>query len=196
MLMKSPSPACFVAAAAMTLAAPATAALLQFVGSGNAIATPFADPACAPLPFHGIIPLSDGSGNSNLGSFSYGHDVCTQGATGAVTGTFVIDFGYGLLTGALDGSSTARPDVSGLFDQTFTYTISSGTGDFLGATGSFVNIGTVDVRGGLPSRLTFNFEGLIDAPAVPEPATWGMMIAGFAVIGGTLRLRRRTVCLI
>jgi PEP-CTERM motif len=29
------------------------------------------------------------------------------------------------------------------------------------------------------------------APAVPEPATWAMMLTGFAAIGGTLRIRRR-----
>lgn len=28
--------------------------------------------------------------------------------------------------------------------------------------------------------------------AVPEPATWAMMIAGFAVVGGTMRRQRRT----
>lgn len=30
------------------------------------------------------------------------------------------------------------------------------------------------------------------ASAVPEPATWGMMIAGFGMIGGAARYRRRT----
>jgi hypothetical protein len=29
------------------------------------------------------------------------------------------------------------------------------------------------------------------AGAVPEPATWAMMIAGFAMVGGTMRYRRR-----
>jgi len=31
----------------------------------------------------------------------------------------------------------------------------------------------------------------IAAPPVPEPATWAMMIAGFGMVGGALRLRRR-----
>lgn len=30
------------------------------------------------------------------------------------------------------------------------------------------------------------------AGAVPEPATWGMMILGFALVGGAARMRRRT----
>ena len=28
--------------------------------------------------------------------------------------------------------------------------------------------------------------------AVPEPATWGMMLAGFGIVGGTMRYRRRS----
>ena len=30
------------------------------------------------------------------------------------------------------------------------------------------------------------------SPAVPEPATWAMMLAGFGAIGTTLRMRRRS----
>lgn len=33
----------------------------------------------------------------------------------------------------------------------------------------------------------------VTAPAVPEPATWGMMIAGFAAIGSSLRRRKTAV---
>lgn len=36
-----------------------------------------------------------------------------------------------------------------------------------------------------------SFSGLAFAPAVPEPATWGMMLLGFGLIGGTMRYRRR-----
>ncbi|MDB5453794.1 MAG: hypothetical protein JWO33_2372, partial [Caulobacteraceae bacterium] len=32
----------------------------------------------------------------------------------------------------------------------------------------------------------------LDVAAVPEPATWAMMIAGFGMIGGAMRHRRRT----
>jgi hypothetical protein len=38
-------------------------------------------------------------------------------------------------------------------------------------------------------------DGVIDssvvAPSVPEPATWGMMMLGFGLIGGALRISRR-----
>jgi len=35
------------------------------------------------------------------------------------------------------------------------------------------------------------FAGTISFAAVPEPATWGMMILGFGLIGGTLRNRKK-----
>lgn len=38
----------------------------------------------------------------------------------------------------------------------------------------------------------FNTNG-INVAAVPEPATWGMMILGFGLVGGALRRRRKTV---
>lgn len=34
------------------------------------------------------------------------------------------------------------------------------------------------------------FTGFVSAPAVPEPATWAMLIAGFGAIGGMMRRRR------
>lgn len=40
--------------------------------------------------------------------------------------------------------------------------------------------------------LNFRLTGETFAVAVPEPATWGLMILGFGVIGGALRSSRRT----
>jgi PEP-CTERM motif len=34
-------------------------------------------------------------------------------------------------------------------------------------------------------------DGTVGPGAVPEPATWAMMIGGFGMIGGALRYRRR-----
>lgn len=173
--------------------APASAELLPFTGSATAIATTFADPTCAPLTRRGIIPFEDSSGTSNLGTFRYSHNNCNIGATGPVEGSFALDFSGSLLSGLFSGTATARPGVTGLFDQVFTYTVTGGTGRFLGATGSFMNNGTVDIRGGPPSRLTLNFNGTINA--VPEPATWAMMILGFGLVGVGIRRRRGAVSL-
>ncbi len=178
-------------AAASAFAAPASADLVTFTGSAFARPTVAPDVSCAPLPFRGIV--SPSAGSSNLGAFLYSHNVCTQGATGPVTGSFLIDFGVSSFSGSLNGASVARVGTPGLFDQTFTYLVTAGTGAFAGATGTFTNIGTVDTNGGPPSRLTLNFNGAINAPAVPEPGTWALMICGFGLVGGALRRRTAAV---
>lgn len=178
----------FAVAAVATIAAPASAGVVSFIGTATATSRPFPDSSCAPLPFRG---LADGSGGSNLGTFTYSHSVCILGATGPVVGSFKLDFGASSFDGLLDGVAVARVGVPGLFDQFFTYTLTGGTGQFFDATGSFTNIGTVDVRSGPPSRLELNFAGSINAPAIPEPASWAMMIIGFGVVGYAARRRRQ-----
>lgn len=41
-----------------------------------------------------------------------------------------------------------------------------------------------------PSNKASKYTGTIDFAAVPEPATWGMMIAGVGMAGGALRRRK------
>jgi hypothetical protein len=101
-----------------------------------------------------------------------------------VTGTYIIDFGLDQFSGSFAGTSAAT-STAGLFDLVFTYDILAGTGRFAGGTGSFNQIGTVDVRGGPPSRLSLNFS------AVPEPATWALMLLGFGGMGMALRRRSK-----
>ncbi|WP_375390403.1 PEPxxWA-CTERM sorting domain-containing protein [uncultured Sphingomonas sp.] len=59
--------------------------------------------------------------------------------------------------------------ATGLFSETVRYTL-----NFSGGTGS-------------------NFNGTANLAAVPEAATWGMMILGFGVMGGVMRRRKTTV---
>ncbi len=43
------------------------------------------------------------------------------------------------------------------------------------------------------STIAFATDGIVGiAAGVPEPATWGLMIAGFGLIGGAMRRRRKT----
>ncbi|MDO6416374.1 PEPxxWA-CTERM sorting domain-containing protein [Sphingomonas sp. BIUV-7] len=55
-------------------------------------------------------------------------------------------------------------------------------GDFKGA------VDNVDVRFDRAAAIVSNFE----VAAVPEPATWGIFIGGFGLVGGALRRSRRT----
>lgn len=164
-------------AAAMAHAIPSHAADIPFSGTATATATVGVNAAC-PV-FRGI---ATGSGTSSYGNFNYSHVACTTGATGPVSGTYIIDFGIDQFSGTFGGTSTATA-TPGLFDLLFSYNIDSGTGRFAGGTGSFNEVGTVNTVGGPPSRLTLNFT------AVPEPATWAMMLLGFAGIGLTVRRR-------
>jgi hypothetical protein len=45
------------------------------------------------------------------------------------------------------------------------------------------------------SQANVEYAGITTAalPAIPEPASWAMLVAGFGLIGGTLRQRRRAV---
>lgn len=53
-------------------------------------------------------------------------------------------------------------------------------------TGTFVSLGRM---GGVPVAIRYDAFRL--SSAVPEPATWGLMIVGFAAVGGALRVRRK-----
>ncbi|MCP5432105.1 MAG: PEPxxWA-CTERM sorting domain-containing protein [Alphaproteobacteria bacterium] len=54
-------------------------------------------------------------------------------------------------------------------------------------------IGTFDVRKGGKLLGTLEFAGLRVASVVPEPATWTLMIAAFALLGHAARRRRRAL---
>ena len=177
------------------LANSANAAVLTFSGTANATASVAPDASCQPFAnFRGTVLPNNSSGTSNLGDFTYSHSICTQGAITPVSlqsGTFGLDFANGSINGTVTGTSTPS-STTGIFDQFFAYVITGGTGDFLGASGAFDNIGTVDIRTAPPSRLAFNFNGAINAPGIPEPATWALLILGFGTIGAGMRRTRTT----
>lgn len=173
------------------VASPAQAAVVSFTGSvtGQGVVTP--DASCAPRNRGNINPAST-TGTSSLGAFTYGHSVCTSGPPGGpIDGTFSISFGSDGFFGTLAGASGPNATMPGFFDLNLAYTILGGTGRFLDATGGFStgagSHANVNFR---PSRITLNFEnGLINAPAIPEPGTWALLILGFGVVGASLRRR-------
>lgn len=89
-------------------------------------------------------------------------------------GTFT-DYVGGAIIGGLPFSSgsTTSPTSNGRV----TYTVAAGDALITGA--RFTS--TSD---------SFEFDTLASNGAVPEPATWGIMILGFGAIGGAMRRRR------
>jgi len=135
------------------------------------------------------------SGNQRGGAadeFSFGFNI-TSGTTDflGVTesgvfgpGTVVIgDIGTGLFLGS--GRPNGTLGLVGA-DEPFTnYTISFTAGTS-GTLTAFVATDSADDIG----PILDNFELDIGAPGVPEPASWAMMIAGFALAGAALRSRK------
>ena len=130
------------------------------------------------------------SWNGLTGPATGGHVHCCafQGADGPVA----IDFGP---------SPVATGSLTRSYDLTVAGTFANG---FINANGGTVaSARTAFVNGLNSGRAYYNIHtatfprGEIrgQLAAVPETATWGMMIAGFGMVGGAMRIRRRTVAL-
>ncbi|WP_246450616.1 PEPxxWA-CTERM sorting domain-containing protein [Sphingomonas rhizophila] len=176
------------ATAAMLLGAavPAHADVLSFSGSVTGLSTFVGvDATCAPLSFRSIIDPSSTVGTSSFGGFTYSTSTCLSAGGVSSFGSFLIDFGGDDFSGTFTGGATPT-STPGISDTSWLFTIAGGTGRFEGASGTFSGTGTTDARS-RPSIVSINFLGDINAPAVPEPSTWGMMLLGFGGIGWALR---------
>lgn len=97
---------------------------------------------------------------------------------------------YGNTNGAMaSGSLTALPgpDYTLFSDNSYTFTSSSSGGWSVGRT-ILISAGSDEDRG----ATSIWAAGPAAVAAVPEPATWAMMLAGFAMIGMAMRSRNRT----
>ena len=134
------------------------------------------------------------TGTSNFGNFTLSESHCIPGPPPNPfdQGIFQWAFDDGsTLFGAYTGALTAPPAL-GPFVLAETHVIGGGTGRFLGASGSLASIGTVRlgvVDGQRVSIGAGRITGSIDAPAIPEPGTWTLLIIGFGAAGVALRKR-------
>ena len=115
--------------------------------------------------------------------------------------TFVTPAGYNTIAATissiqLDAASNIDFTSVTLNGMAFTQ-ISNGVFEFrvlpgmlvsAGATNTLAVAGTTGGNGSYSGTLVFS-----NAPTVPETATWAMMISGFGLVGGALRLRRKDV---
>lgn len=174
-----------MAALAQGTTTAANAASVLFTGSVYATGGVGPDASCAPLPLRATILPVNSSGSSNLGSFSYGHTLCTAGGPGPFAGDFTVTFGADSFAGTFTGLATPS-GTAGLINEAFVYSVTGGTGRFLGSSGSFTGNGTLDARQP-PPQLALDFDGTLNLPAVPEPASWALLLVGFGFVGSALR---------
>jgi hypothetical protein len=176
-------------AAAMTITAPAAAA--TYVATGTTVGGPTFNRPLAGSPPTGL------SGVGTAVSYDvFGFTVGTSGSYTLSTETGFDSF-LVLYSGMFDPSSPlmnalgADDDSAASFgDAILTSSLLAGTSYFAVVT-AFSN----GVEGAY--TLTIDGPGTI-APlggAVPEPATWAMMLAGVGMIGGGMRYRRRRTTL-
>ena len=108
-------------------------------------------------------------------------DCCATGDTFTLTGDIV-----GLTTlyaGAADIRSTGSYGTSWLSPTLGHFSTLLGAGTY-----TFNLIG--DGAGGIPASVGLRLDSNLTA-AVPEPATWAMMLLGFGFVGGALRSAKR-----
>lgn len=89
---------------------------------------------------------------------------------------------------ALSGSGTITPvDISQFIDTDFSFAVETVSG--LSIAGSGGNYGfPQETFGDAYARVTYTYDA---SPAIPEPATWALMILGFGVTGYAVRRRRK-----
>lgn len=179
----------------------ASAKIVEFTGTRQNVnfLLPPGTGRCAPLNTVNITPTGpSSSGTSNFGNFVLTNSHCIAGPPNAATpvrpltdGQFLWEFDAGdTLFGTYVGEAVWD---AGVVTGSEDLTVLGGTGRFLGATGQLFSRGTLSF-GAVDGRPVGIFEGTVegrlDAPAIPEPASWAMMIAGFGAVGCCARRRR------
>jgi len=131
-------------------------------------------------------------------STNYALDTVTFGSfTGSVSALGGLFFTSNIAGAYAPGAVTltATDSLGATVTQTI---IASTTSSFLGfvSNGSMSNVTLASIQPAgssiWPTANNLTLARAAAAPAVPEPATWAMMLVGFGMIGATARYRRRT----
>ena len=122
----------------------------------------------------------------------------TFGNSKVTAGSFTDSFSFTVLSNGLAGSTISSVKVSMPTNIDFTSVTLNGTEFGIYSTGVLelrsitapvlAGLQTIVVKG--VSGTSASYAGTLAFTAVPEPATWALMIAGFGVVGGSLRRRR------
>lgn len=157
-----------LATSAIAVASPSQAATLLYNLTGSRVATFTLDTATRPDAFNDVLGLfQQATFNNVLGTYNG-----VKGKADIVFGTT----GFQILSADLPFSQFIS-DLP-LFTGTSISTVK-------------LTIGTFPLRSIVSGNSTLTVSTL--ATAVPEAATWTMMIAGFGFVGASMRVRRRKV---
>ena len=164
----------------LAVAGAAVAAILAVAGSANA--TVYAVT---------LVPNGDGSYSS---SPPWGNHVTTSPFTD--TANFILPtagFITATLTTVLIGGQANINFTSVLLDGVTPFSLSPGSVDQATLTSGLLAAGahSFTINGTLPGSAGASYGGVLNFTAVPEPATWAMMILGMGMIGAGMRMRRR-----
>ncbi len=162
---------------------------------GCAAGLGFSANAQAATIFFDLTPPNGTFSASNIGC-DVGAGTCSGDFT--ATGSFDAPLGYKLVQGSIE--TNAIDDLTNLDfglatlngEEFELFSVGNGVYEFgflspilLGATNTLVVSGFTGGAGAFTGSLTF-------AAAIPEPATWGLMILGFGAVGAAMR-RKKTV---
>ncbi len=173
--------------------------ILNPPGTGRCAAIPRVPPYAATVdivPGPGV-PSSTGV-EGRFGSFegTMSHCIVTAPPTPFEEGIFSWSFASGdILEGVYTGMVLAT-GIPNAFDATIDYVVTGGTGRFLGASGVMFESGSFErlpnpVGAGFITDWAGTFTGELRLPAIPEPATWALLVAGFGIVGASLRRHQR-----
>lgn len=149
-----------------------------------------------------------GTGSADLNVDAIFPSSATFGGSKATVGSFTDYFDFSIdLDSFISSQVEANFTLKGARDVTIT-SVFLDSEAFSLVSGDWVLANYVIGASPITHRLTVNYDvgagtgtspksysGSFDVAAVPEPATWGMLVVGFGLVGAGLRSRKRQVVL-